>query len=71
MVAGLNIIIFMIIAFLAHREKLNKKRNNRLSETSSVSGEITLDGASEEKAGAAIGVFAVEPKIVEASGRGI
>ena len=36
-VAGLNVIVFSAIAYLAHREKLQKKRNNQLANVSSES----------------------------------
>ena len=36
-VAGFNVIVFSTIAILAHREKLQKKRNNQLAVDSSES----------------------------------
>jgi ACS family pantothenate transporter-like MFS transporter len=68
-VAGFNVIVFAVIAILAHREKLRKKRNHQLqaaaiSGTGSESGleESTLDApvleADAKKI--ALGVQAVE-----------
>ena len=37
MIAGLNVIIFTVIAVLAHREKKQKKRQGQLTPTSDLS----------------------------------
>ncbi|KAF2833941.1 putative pantothenate transporter liz1 [Ophiobolus disseminans] len=70
-VAGFNIIIFSAIAFMAHKEKLAKKRSYIVPAASDTSETQAPSEVSDEKTGAAVGVFAVEPKIVEASGRAI
>jgi ACS family pantothenate transporter-like MFS transporter len=70
-VAGVNIVVFSTIAFLAHKEKLATKRESHLSNVSDTSESQTPSEIVDEKGGATAGVFAVEPAIVEASGRGM
>lgn len=49
-VAGLNVIVFTIIALLAHREKIQKKRNNQFTSDSPVleHSEASLSDAHEK-----------------------
>jgi ACS family pantothenate transporter-like MFS transporter len=50
-VAGLNVIVFIVIAVLAHREKLQKKRNGELNveSVSSDSPAPSIDVGNEKK----------------------
>lgn len=43
MVAGLNVIVFTIITVLAHREKIQKKRDNLLNQASAASDSDLTD----------------------------
>jgi MFS transporter, ACS family, pantothenate transporter len=51
-VAGFNVIVFSLIAYLALREKLQKKRNNQVEHPVSVEEEVTAigDAADQNKA---------------------
>ena len=69
MVAGLNIIIFSTIAFLAHKEKLAKKRSNQLPATPESSEPQTPTETQFEKDGSALKVLAVAPQAVETLGK--
>jgi MFS transporter, ACS family, pantothenate transporter len=54
-VAGFNVIVFTVIALLAHRERLQKKRSNQhssvmsgeSSETASAKSEAEVEGPAE------------------------
>ena len=70
-VAGINIVVFSTIAFLAHKEKLAKKRESHVSAASDTSEPQTPSEIVDEKSRVTAGVFAVEPAIVEAYGRGM
>lgn len=67
-IAGVNIIIFTTIAFLAHKDKLARKRKNVVSKTDSSEPQTPID-ESNEKRDLNVGVLAVQPQAVEAAGR--
>ena len=67
-IAGVNIIIFTTIAFLAHKEKLARKRNNAIASTQD-SIEPQSPSINSTEKDPAVGVFAIQPKSVEASGQ--
>ena len=67
-VAGLNIIVFTAIALLAHREKLARKRENQLPVASDLPESETSSRQGNEK-DLSVGVLALQPESVEASGR--
>ena len=69
-VASFNIIIFTTITFLGHREKLARKQKNQLSATSDSTESETPSVQGNEKS-LSIGVLALQPESVEASGRPI
>ena len=69
-VASFNIIIFTTIAFLGHREKLARKRKSQLPAASDSPESDTASDQGNEKS-LSIGVFALQPEGVEASGRPI
>lgn len=50
-VAGINVIVFTVITLLAHREKIQKKRNGELRPASITSNSSTpgVGGADEKK----------------------
>jgi ACS family pantothenate transporter-like MFS transporter len=60
-VAGLNVIVFIIIAVLAHREKIQKKRNGELNAASVSldSPSPSIDDGSEKKLSSGIVVTPV------------
>lgn len=62
MVAGLNVIVFTLIAVLAHREKLGKKRAGELERASTSSEHSSPSGLGEgEKKVALFDVEEVNP----------
>jgi ACS family pantothenate transporter-like MFS transporter len=63
-VAGFNIIVFSTIAFLAHRDKLAKKRANQLVPTSDSPEQSTPTDEVHSK-GLTIGVVSLPPESVE------
>lgn len=63
-VAGFNIIVFSTIAFLAHRDKVAKKRANLLPHTSD-SPEPTTPSDEVNSKGLTIGVVSLPPESVE------
>lgn len=62
-VAGFNIIVFSIIALLAHREKLAKKRSN--VSTSATESEASEPATPTDEKSVAVGVVSYPPKSVE------
>jgi ACS family pantothenate transporter-like MFS transporter len=69
-VASFNIIIFTTIALLAHREKLARKCKNQIPAASESPESETSSDLGNEKS-LSIGVLALQPESVEASGRPI
>ncbi|KAF2499872.1 putative pantothenate transporter liz1 [Lophium mytilinum] len=69
-VAGFNIIVFTTIAFLAHREKLARKRKHQLPAPSDSPEPGTPVDQGNEKS-LSVGVFALPAESIEASGRAI
>jgi ACS family pantothenate transporter-like MFS transporter len=48
-VAGLNVLVFSLITYLAHREKLQKKRNGQLAPANGVLDSETQSTDGDEK----------------------
>lgn len=59
MVAGLNVIVFTIITILAHREKIQKRRNGQL-EPASASLDSSAPSIGDEEKKVSLGVRTVE-----------
>lgn len=64
-VAGFNIIIFTTIAYLAHKDKLKRRREGSLTATSYTAELHSSRDVSDKKGQSDIGVYTVEPKAAE------
>lgn len=63
MIAGVNIIVFITIAFLSHREKLAKKRRSEIPPASETLERQSPSSEGDEK-DLSVGVLALDPKAV-------
>ncbi|EHK97819.1 putative Pantothenate transporter liz1 [Glarea lozoyensis 74030] len=60
-VAGLNVLVFSLITYLAHREKLQKKRNGQLAPTNGVLDSETQSTDGDEKKAVVVGDKEIVP----------